>query len=64
MATPRDLRSGRKGNRLVGVNDMVGYMLPPDQSVMDVLNTYDELLKSEGIDQTSRGFDEASRLKS
>ena len=60
MASPRDLRSGHKSDRLVRVNDLVGYMIPPDRSVEDVLSAYDELLRSEGgIDSTWRGFEKS-----
>ncbi len=36
----------------------VGYRLPPNRSVEDILEGYATLLRSEGIDPTWRGFDE------
>jgi hypothetical protein len=43
---------------------LVGYMLPPDQTVADAFEVYDELLRSEGIDPTWRGFDESEPTES
>ena len=36
----------------------VGYRLPPNRPVEDILEGYAELLRSEGIDPTWRGFDQ------
>jgi hypothetical protein len=36
-----------------------GYRLPPGQTMKDVLAISAELLRSEGIDPTWRGFDES-----
>jgi hypothetical protein len=34
-------------------------MLPPNRSVAEMFDVYDELFRSEGIDPTWRGFDES-----
>lgn len=36
----------------------VGYRLPPNRSVEDILEGYAELLRSEDIDPTWHGFDQ------
>lgn len=56
MAKPRDIRPGQEGDRLALLRSPVGYRLPPNRSVEDVLADYAELLRSEGIDPTWRGF--------
>lgn len=58
MATPRDLRPGQEGDRLARLRPPVGYRLPPDRSVEEVLEGYAELLRSEGIDPTWPGFEQ------
>lgn len=40
---------------------LIGYRLPPDRPVQDVLEDYDDHLRSEGIDPTWRGFDQATQ---
>ena len=37
----------------------VGYRLPPNRSIEDVLEDHDKLLRSEGIDPTWRGFEKS-----
>jgi len=58
MAKPRDIRPGQEGDRLARLREPVGYMLPPNRSVEEVLGDYDDLLRSEGIDPTWRGLEE------
>jgi hypothetical protein len=58
MATPRDLRTGRQGDRVERLIP-TGYRLPPGQTMKDVLAISAELLRSEGIDPTWPGFDES-----
>jgi len=58
MATPRDLRAGRQGDRVERLI-ATGYRLPPGQTMKDVLDMSAELLRSEGIDPTWRDFNES-----
>lgn len=39
---------------------LVGYRLPPNRPVADIFEDYDNLLRSEGIDPTWLGFEEAT----
>jgi hypothetical protein len=59
MARPRDIRPGQKGDRLDGVDLHLGFRLAPNQTVEDYLAIGDELLRSEGIDPTWRGFEKS-----
>jgi hypothetical protein len=60
MAKPRDIRPGQESDRLA-LAPLVGYRLPPNRSVEDVLEDYAELLRSEGIDPTWHGFKQAGQ---
>ncbi len=59
MAAPRAVPAGQEGDRLDGVNLHLGVRLGPDQTVEDYLAIGNDLLRSEGIDPTWRGFDES-----
>lgn len=59
MATSRDLRPRKEGDRLDGLIT-TGYRLPPNYTFEDLFNDQADLLRSEGIDPTWRGFKEAS----
>lgn len=59
MATPRDIRPGQEGDRMARLRPPVGYRLPPNRSIEDVLEDHDKLLRSEGIDPTWRGFEKS-----
>jgi hypothetical protein len=56
MARPRDIRPGQESDRLDGVDLHLGFRLGPNQTAEDYLAIGDELLRSEGIDPTRRGF--------
>lgn len=58
MAEQRDIRPSQEGDRMARLRPPVGYRLPPNRSVEDILEGYAALLRSEGIDPTWRGFDE------
>lgn len=57
MAERRDIRAGEESDRLARLRPPVGYRLPPNRSVKNLLEDHAELLRSEGIDPTWRGFE-------
>ncbi len=54
MAEPRVVRPGQEGDRVARISP--GVRLGPNQTAEDYLEIGDELLRSEGIDPTWRGF--------
>ncbi len=58
MAKPRDIRHGQESDRLDGLDLHLGFRLGPNQTAEDYLAIGGELLRSEGIDPTWRGFAE------
>jgi hypothetical protein len=62
MARRRDLQSPKENDPMERLSPPLGYTLGEDQRVQDVLAVEAELLRSEGIDPTWPGFDEAKAV--